>query len=98
MSGGAGGGGGLAVGAFLDGIPEQLVLGIGIASGEGVSAGLLVAIFVSNLPEALGVAVICALATPAGFAIAEATGGEVPGGDRRLRRRGALPHVDVGNR
>jgi ZIP family zinc transporter len=44
----------LALGAFLDGIPEQLVLGIGIAAGEGVGAGLLVAIFVSNLPEAIG--------------------------------------------
>jgi zinc transporter, ZIP family len=44
----------LALGAFLDGIPEQLVLGIGIAAGEGVSASLLVAIFVSNLPEAIG--------------------------------------------
>lgn len=44
----------LALGAFLDGIPEQLVLGIGIASGEGVGVGLLVAIFISNLPEAIG--------------------------------------------
>jgi ZIP family zinc transporter len=44
----------LALGAFLDGIPEQLVLGIGIATGAGVSAGLLAAIFVSNLPEAIG--------------------------------------------
>ena len=44
----------LALGAFLDGIPEQLVLGIGIAAGEGVSVGLLTAIFVSNLPEAVG--------------------------------------------
>jgi zinc transporter, ZIP family len=44
----------LALGAFLDGIPEQLVLGIGVAAGEGVSVGLLVAIFVSNLPEAIG--------------------------------------------
>ena len=49
-----GGGGALALGAFLDGIPEQMVLGIGLASGEGVSAGLLAAIFVSNLPEAIG--------------------------------------------
>jgi zinc transporter, ZIP family len=48
------GGTSLAVGAFLDGIPEQTVLGIGIAAGEGVSVGLLVAIFVSNLPEAIG--------------------------------------------
>lgn len=49
-----GAGAGLALGAFLDGIPEQLVLGIGIASGAGVSVSLLVAIFVSNLPEAIG--------------------------------------------
>jgi len=49
-----GGGAALALGAFLDGIPEQMVLGIGIASGEGVSAALLAAIFVSNLPEAIG--------------------------------------------
>jgi ZIP family zinc transporter len=44
----------LAVGALLDGIPEQAVLGIGLASGQGVSVALLVAIFVSNLPEAIG--------------------------------------------
>jgi ZIP family zinc transporter len=44
----------LALGAFLDGIPEQMVLGIGLAAGEGISVGLLVAIFVSNLPEAIG--------------------------------------------
>jgi ZIP family zinc transporter len=49
-----GGGAALALGAFLDGIPEQMVLGIGLASGEPVSVGLLAAIFVSNLPEAIG--------------------------------------------
>jgi ZIP family zinc transporter len=48
------GGSALALGAFLDGIPEQAVLGIGIAAGEGVGIGLLAAIFVSNLPEAIG--------------------------------------------
>lgn len=53
-SGGSSAGAPLAVGAFLDGIPEQMVLGIGIASGEGVSAALVVAIFASNLPEAIG--------------------------------------------
>jgi zinc transporter, ZIP family len=50
----AGAGVALALGALLDGIPEQLVLGIGIAAGEGVGVGLLVAIFVSNLPESIG--------------------------------------------
>lgn len=44
----------LGLGAFLDGIPEQFVLGIGLAAGEGIGVGLLVAIFVSNLPEAIG--------------------------------------------
>ncbi|MEV4669357.1 ZIP family metal transporter [Microbacterium sp. LWO12-1.2] len=89
------GGGQLAVGALLDGIPEQLVLGIGLASGEPVSIALVVAILVSNLPESIGsaadlleggmarsrvlllwagVAVICALATIAGFGLASITG------------------------
>jgi zinc transporter, ZIP family len=49
-----GGGAALALGAFLDGIPEQMVLGIGLGSGESVSVALLAAIFVSNLPEAIG--------------------------------------------
>jgi zinc transporter, ZIP family len=62
-SGGAGVGGrrqasnagtALALGALLDGIPEQMVLGIGLAEGGGVGVGLLVAIWVSNLPEAIG--------------------------------------------
>jgi ZIP family zinc transporter len=44
----------LALGALLDGIPEQAVLGLGLAQGQGVSIALLVAIFVSNLPESIG--------------------------------------------
>jgi ZIP family zinc transporter len=51
---GDGGGTPLALGAFLDGIPEQLVLGINVAGGGGVGVALLIAIFVSNLPEAMG--------------------------------------------
>ncbi len=53
-TGGSDAGTALALGAFLDGIPEQAVLGIGLAAGEGVGVGLIVAIFVSNLPEAIG--------------------------------------------
>ncbi|WP_114559839.1 ZIP family metal transporter [Desertihabitans aurantiacus] len=56
--GGRGGGGSagapLALGALLDGVPEQAVLGIGLAAGGGISVSLLVAVFVSNLPEAIG--------------------------------------------
>ena len=44
----------LALGALLDGIPEQAVLGIGLGAGEPISVGLLAAIFVSNLPESIG--------------------------------------------
>jgi zinc transporter, ZIP family len=44
----------LALGALLDGIPEQAVLGIGLARGDGVSIALLAAVFISNLPEAVG--------------------------------------------
>ncbi|MBE2316074.1 hypothetical protein DVA67_008810 [Solirubrobacter sp. CPCC 204708] len=96
-----GAGAALALGALLDGIPEQAVLGIGLASGEGISISLLAAIFVSNLPEAIGassdlrqarrspgtimrmwgaVAVLCALASLAGFAVADATSGDVEAG------------------
>jgi len=92
------GGTALALGAFLDGIPEQAVLGIGLAGGEGVSVSLLAAIFVSNLPEAIGsagdmrasgtkpatirrlwlaVAVVCTLASVAGFAIADTASGDL---------------------
>jgi ZIP family zinc transporter len=51
---GSGSGSALALGAFLDGIPEQMVLGINLAAGNGVGVALLIAIFVSNLPEAMG--------------------------------------------
>jgi ZIP family zinc transporter len=44
---------GLALGALLDGLPESLVLGIGIAVGGTVSVGFLAAVFVSNVPESL---------------------------------------------
>ena len=50
----SGAGKSLALGSFLDGVPEQAVLGIGLAGGEPVSVALLVAIFVSNLPEGIG--------------------------------------------
>jgi zinc transporter, ZIP family len=51
---GANSGVGLALGSFLDGVPEQLVLGVGLAGGQSISIALLVAIFVSNLPEGIG--------------------------------------------
>jgi ZIP family zinc transporter len=44
----------LALGAFLDGVPEQLVLGLSLVGGSPISLGLIGAIFVSNLPEGMG--------------------------------------------
>ncbi len=38
---------------ILDGIPESIVIGLGILEGGTVSVALLAAIFVSNLPEAI---------------------------------------------
>ena len=38
---------------ILDGIPESLVIGMGLIGGGKVSFGMLVAVFISNLPEAI---------------------------------------------
>ncbi|HVG49087.1 MAG TPA: hypothetical protein VM899_13255 [Rubellimicrobium sp.] len=50
---GEGGGLAIAVGSLLDGIPESVVLGVGLLGGRGVSLAVLGAIFLSNLPEGL---------------------------------------------
>ncbi len=44
----------IVVGALLDGIPESLVLGMGVAAGGHVSIAFLAAVFISNMPESLG--------------------------------------------
>jgi ZIP family zinc transporter len=38
---------------ILDGIPESIVIGLGIFKGGAVSLAMLVAVFISNLPEAV---------------------------------------------
>ena len=43
----------LAIGALVDGIPESIVIGIGMIAGGNVSMVTVVAIFLSNLPEGL---------------------------------------------
>jgi zinc transporter, ZIP family len=48
-----GGGLAIAIGSLLDGIPESIVLGLGLLSGHGVSLAMLAAIFLSNFPEGL---------------------------------------------
>jgi zinc transporter, ZIP family len=101
----------LALGAILDGIPEQLVLGIGLATAGEIGVGLLVAIFVSNVPEAIGsasdmreaggtsrailllwiaVGVVCALATVAGYALADSASDGFKGGINGFAAGGLL--------
>jgi zinc transporter, ZIP family len=43
----------IAVGAFLDGIPESIVIGLSMLKGGAVSAVAVIAIFLSNIPEGL---------------------------------------------
>jgi zinc transporter, ZIP family len=49
----AGSGAAIAVGALLDGVPESVVLGVGLLGGGAVSAPVLAAVFISNIPEGL---------------------------------------------
>jgi ZIP family zinc transporter len=43
----------LVLGIILDGIPESVVIGLGVLKGGTVSVAMLVAVFMSNLPEAV---------------------------------------------
>jgi ZIP family zinc transporter len=43
----------IVLGAVLDGIPESIVLGLGLLSGTGVSLAFIFAVFLSNLPEGI---------------------------------------------
>ncbi len=47
------GGAAILFGTVLDGIPESIVIGVGLISGQGVSAAMVAAVFLSNLPEAI---------------------------------------------
>ena len=48
-----GSGAAIAIGALLDGIPESVVIGIGLLGGGSVSASVVAAVFISNVPEGL---------------------------------------------
>jgi ZIP family zinc transporter len=48
------GGGAILLGTVLDGIPESIVIGVGLLKGQGVSVAMVAAVFLSNLPEAIG--------------------------------------------
>jgi ZIP family zinc transporter len=54
----------IVLGTVLDGIPESVVVGLTLLSGEGLSLAVVAAVFLSNLPEAM--------AATTGFVIAGA--------------------------
>jgi ZIP family zinc transporter len=43
----------ITLGIILDGIPESMVIGLGIMKGGTVSLAMFAAVFISNIPEAL---------------------------------------------
>jgi ZIP family zinc transporter len=49
----SGSGAAIAIGALLDGVPESIVLGLTLLTGQGIGVPVLVAVFISNLPEGL---------------------------------------------
>ncbi len=53
IAGGEGSGSGMAIflGTLLDGVPESLILGIGLGLGGSISWAFLFAVFISNIPE-----------------------------------------------
>ena len=48
-----GSGAAIAIGALLDGIPESVVMGLGLLGGGPVSSAVVAAVFISNIPEGL---------------------------------------------
>jgi ZIP family zinc transporter len=44
---------GIVVGAVVDGVPESIIFGIQLASGEPLSVAFIAAVFVSNIPQAI---------------------------------------------
>lgn len=44
---------GIVVGSVVDGVPESIIFGIQIASGQVLGAAFIGAVFISNIPQAL---------------------------------------------
>jgi len=44
---------GIVVGSVVDGVPESIIFGIQVASGQLIGAAFVMAVFVSNIPQAL---------------------------------------------
>ena len=52
-AGGTGKALGIVLGSVVDGVPESLIFGLGVAAGTPVSVSFLAAVVVSNVPQAL---------------------------------------------
>lgn len=50
---GEGGPLGIVVGSVVDGVPESIIFGIGVATGQPLSIAFLAAVWISNIPQAL---------------------------------------------
>lgn len=44
---------GIVVGSIVDGVPESIIFGIGVATGQPLSIAFLAAVWISNIPQAL---------------------------------------------
>ena len=44
---------GIVLGAVLDGIPESVVIGASLLTGQTASVAVIVAVFLSNIPESI---------------------------------------------
>ena len=44
---------GIAIGAIVDGVPESLIFGIAVTTGDPISIAFVAAVWVSNVPQAL---------------------------------------------
>ena len=47
------GGLGIVLGAVLDGVPESVVIGASLLTGDSASVAVIVAVFLSNIPESI---------------------------------------------
>ena len=59
----------IVLGTVLDGIPESIVIGLSLVSGEGVSVAVFAAVFLSNLPEAMSATTGLAASGTSGYRI-----------------------------
>ncbi|MBJ7348106.1 MAG: hypothetical protein JHC87_06010, partial [Thermoleophilaceae bacterium] len=43
----------ITLGIVLDGVPESIIIGLGLLAGNGIGVAVVVAVFISNIPEGI---------------------------------------------